>query len=131
MVRIVFCVLWRTWGEALLDFRHENRRNATRFSSWNLALILNTLRKHQSRPYPFWNQTSKPNPFKAPKVNANSLFLITNVLKLRFYQNKGLSTDRRCGVRNTFPTRNQTSELKNQDFLPIHIRLGKMLFSLA
>ena len=28
------------------------------------------------------------------------------------------------------PTRNQTSELKNQDFLPIHIRLGKMTFFL-
>ena len=24
----------------------------------------------------------------------------------------------RCGVPNTFPTRNQTFELKNQDFLP-------------
>ena len=32
---------------------------------------------------------------------------------------------------NTFPTCNQTSELKNQYFLPIHIRLGKMTFFLA
>ena len=31
----------------------------------------------------------------------------------------------------TFPTHNQTSELKNQDFLSIHIRLGKMTFFLA
>ena len=36
-----------------------------------------------------------------------------------------------CGVPNTFPTRNQTSELKNQDFLPIHIRLGKIHFFLT
>ena len=67
---------------------------------------------------PFQNQTSKPNSFKALKANSNSLFLIANVQKLRFYQNKGLSLDRQCGVPNTFPTRNQTSELKNQDFLP-------------
>jgi len=39
--------------------------------------------------------------------------------------------DRRCGVLNTFPTRNQTSELKNEGFLPIHIRLGKMTFFLT
>ena len=43
---------------------------------------------------------------------------IANVQKLRFYQNKGLSLDKRCGVLNTFPTCNQTSEPKNQDFLP-------------
>ena len=36
--------------------------------------------------------------------------------------------DRRYGVPNTFLTRNQTSEFKNQDFLPIHIRLGKTTF---
>ena len=39
--------------------------------------------------------------------------------------------DKRCGVTNTFPTRNQTSKLKNQDFLSIHIRLGKMTFFLT
>ena len=43
-------------------------------------------------------------------------FLIANVLKLRFYQYKGLSTDMRYGVPNTFLTRNPTSELKNHDF---------------
>ena len=69
--------------------------------------------------------------FKAPKANANSSFSPANVQKLWFYQNKGLSTDMRCGVPNTFPTRNQTSELKYQDFLSIHIRLEKMTFFLA
>ena len=54
---------------------------------------------------------------KAPKANAKIMFFTTNLQKLRFYQNKGLSLDRRCGVLNTFPTRNQTSRLKNQDFL--------------
>ena len=48
-----------------------------------------------------------------------------------FYQNKGLSLDRRYGVPNTFPTRNQTSGPKNQDFFAIHIRLGKMTVFLA
>ena len=93
--------------------------------------ILNALRKHRLGPHPLQNQTSKPNAFKAPKANADVLFSIANLQKLRFYQNKGLSLDRRCGVPNTFPTCNQTSELKNQDFLPIHIRLGKTTFFLA
>ena len=35
------------------------------------------------------------------------------------------------GVPNTLPTRNQTSKLKNQDFLPIHIILKKTTFFLA
>ena len=68
--------------------------------------------------------TSKPNFFKALKATTNNLFLSANDQKLRFYQNKELSYDRHCGVSNTFPTRNQTSESKNQDF---HhpFRLGK------
>ena len=75
--------------------------------------------------------TSFPNPnLKALKANVNSSILIINVRKLRFYQNKGLSTNRHCGVPNTYPKRNQTFELKNQDFLPIHIRLGKTTFFL-
>ena len=43
---------------------------------------------------------------------------IANLCKLRFYQNKGLSLDKRCGVPNSFSTRNQTFGPKNQDFLP-------------
>ena len=69
--------------------------------------------------------------FKAPKSNANCLLSTANVRKLRFYQNKGLSLDRCCGVPNTFPTRNQNSELKNQNLLPIHIRLGKTTLFLS
>ena len=59
------------------------------------------------------------------------MFFTTNLQKLRFYQNKGLSLDRRCEVPNTFPTHNQTSGLKNQEFFAIHIRLGKMPFFLV
>ena len=98
-------------SEMLLDFHHGN-----------LAPIPNALRKHRSWPHLFRNQTSKPNSFKASRANANSSFLIANVQKLRFYQNKRLFLDRHCGVPNTFPTCNQTSKLKNQDFLLIHIR---------
>ena len=87
----------------LLDFRRGN-----------LVATSKTLGKHQSRPHPFRNQTSKPNTFKGLKANANNSFSTTNVLKLCFYQNKGLFTDKHCGVPHTFPTRNQTSELKNQ-----------------
>ena len=100
------------------------------FRRGNLEMIPNTLGKYRSIPHPFRIQTSKPNLFKALKDNANSSFSTANVLKL-FYQNKGLSTNKSCGVPNTFPTCNQTSKLKNQDFLPIHIRLGKTSFFLA
>ena len=58
-------------------------------------------------------------------------FQLPMSLNYDFTKNKGLSMDKHCGVPNTFPTRNQTSELKNQDFLPIHIRLGKTNFFLA
>ena len=57
-----------------------------------------------------------PHTCKAPKANAKIIFFTTNLPRLRFYQNKGLSLDRRCGVPNTFSTRNQTSKPKNQDF---------------
>ena len=88
------------------------------FHYGNLALTSNTLGKDRSGSHPFRDQTSKPNTSKALKANANSLFSIVNVQKLCFYQNKELSLGRRCGVPNTFPTRNQTSELKNNIFYP-------------
>ena len=58
----------RKWGEMLSDFCRGN-----------LASTSNTLEKHRSGPHPFWNQTSKPNTFKAPKAKANSLFWIAYV----------------------------------------------------
>ena len=131
---IEFCVLWHTREEALLDFCHKNKAKCCQISSMKIrrnATIPNTFGKHRSRPHPFQIQTSKPNSLKAPKANANSLFSTANVLKLWFYQNKGLSMDRHFGVPNTFPTHDQASKLKNQDILPIHIRLGKMPFFLS
>ena len=84
----------------------------------NLALYLNALGKHRLGPHPFKSQTSKPPCIRSPKSQCQNHVFIANLQKLKFYQNKGLSLDRRCGLPNTFPTRNQTSELKNQDFLP-------------
>ena len=52
---------------------------------------------------------------KAPKANAKIMFFTANFRKLIFYQNKGLSLDKHCGVSNT-STRNQTFGTKNQDF---------------
>ena len=56
----------------------------------NLALIPNALGKHQLRPHPFRNQTSKPNTFKAPKANANSssrfLFVKKKIPSFKFGQ---------------------------------------------
>ena len=107
---------------------------ANSFSLWVRPRTYQVITLRQSYTWEHYlivAKTSKPNSFKVPKANANSLFLTTNVQKLRFYKNKGLSTDRHYGVPNTFPTRNQTSEFKNHDFLPVHIRLGKMTFFLA
>ena len=131
LVRIVFCVLWHTWGKALLDFRHKIRRNAIGFLSWKFSNDSKHTRKHRSRPHPFRNQTSKPNSIKASKANANNSFSIANVRKLRFYHKKRLSTDGHYGVPNTFPHVTRFLNSKNQDFLFIRIRLGKTSFFLA
>ena len=61
-------------------------------------------------------KTSKPPCMQSPKSQCRNRVFTTNLQKLRFYQNKGLSLDRRCGVPNTFSTCNQTSGPKNQDF---------------
>ena len=61
----------RKYGEMLPNFQHGN-----------LKSIPNAPGKHRLGPHPFQNQTSKPNMFKAPKANANNLFLTANVLKL-------------------------------------------------
>ena len=74
---------------------------------------------------------SKPNTIKASKTNANSLFLTTNVQKLKFYQNKGLSLDSvtRCLIPSLHVTNLLNSRIKI--FLPVRLRLGKTTFFLA
>ena len=79
-----------------------------------------------------WDHTySKSEPQNPPHMQSlerqcqNHVLFTANLQKIRFYQNKGLSLDMHCGVPNTFPTRNQTSELKNQDFLPSALDLKK------
>ena len=90
-----------------LDFRHGS-----------LVLCLNALGKHRLGPHPYKSQNLKaPMHAKPQKPMQNHVFT-SNFQKLRFYQNKGLCLDRRCGVPNTFLTRNQTPGPKNQDFLP-------------
>ena len=81
------------------------------FRLGNLTFCSNAIGKHRLGPHIFKSQTSKP-----PKPMSKSFFS-TNFQKLRFYQNNGLSLDRRCVVPNTFPSCNQTSASKNQDFL--------------
>ena len=68
---------------------------------------------------------------KPQKPMPKIMFLFTNLQKLMFYQNKGLSLDKHRGVPNTFRTHNQTSRPKNQEFLSIYIRLGKITFFLT
>jgi len=72
----------------------------------------------------------KANSFRALKANASILFLFVNDQKLRFYQNKGLSHDRRCAVSNTFPTRNQILNQKSRFFI-IQLDYGKNDFFLT
>ena len=73
----------------------------------------------------------RPHACKAPKANANAkiMFFTANLQKLSFYQNKGLSLDRQCGVPNTFPTCNQNFRPKNQDFLSSILDKEKCPFS--
>ena len=88
------------------------------FFHGNLALCLNALGEHILRPHLFKSKTLKPPCMQSPKSQCQNHVFIANLQKLRFYQNKGLSLDRHYGVPNTFPKRNQTFGLKNQDFLP-------------
>ena len=101
------------------------------FHHGNLASILKLASKALIETTPFLKPNLKVYSFKALKANTNCLFSTANVRKLRFYQNKGLSLDRCCGMPKTFSKRNQNSELKNQDFLPIRIRLGKTTLFLS
>ena len=104
------------------------RWHVARFLQWKSSICLNALGKHRLQPHPFKSQNSKPHACKASKANVKIMFFIANIQKLRFYQNKGLSLDRCCGVPNTFPTRNQTSGLKNQDFFPSTLDLEMTSF---
>ena len=101
-----------------LIFTTKVRWHVTRFSPWKSSICLNDLGKHRLRPHPFKSQTSKPHACKAPKANVKIMFFTANIWKSRFHQNKGFSLNKHCGVPNTFPTHNQTSGLKNWDFLP-------------
>ena len=55
---------------------------------------------------------------QSPTSQCQNHVFTVNHQKLRFYQSKRLSLDRRCGVPNTFATRNQTFGPKNEDFMP-------------
>ena len=95
----------------------------------NLVLCLNALGKHRLGLRPFKSQTSKSPCLLSPENQCQNHFFTANLRKLRSYQNKGLSLDRRCGVPNTFPTRKQTFGLKNQEFLPSTFDQEKCHFS--
>ena len=118
-------------GEAMPNFRCESKVTCR----WIFTMKIQYFAQmpQESINWDHTHSKAKPqNPHecKAPKSNAKIIFFTANLRKLR-YQNKGLSLDRCCEVPNTFPTRNQTSGLKNQDFFAIHIKLGKMPFFLA
>ena len=81
--------------------KKKKRQNVARFWLWKFGINSKCTRKTSIGTTP----SLKPN-LKAPKANAYSLFSIANVQKLRFYQNKGLSLDKWCGVPNTLPTCN-------------------------
>ena len=109
----------------------KKRWNAAGFSLWKFGIDSKRTRKTLIGTTPFPKPNLKAQYFQAPKANANRSFLIANVRKLRFYENKELSTDWRYGVPNTFLAHNQNSELKNQDFLSLHNGFGKMTFFVA
>ena len=87
------------------------RRNIAGFLLWKFGNKSHVLAKHRQGP------NLKAHSFRALKANASILFLFANDQKLRFYQNKGLSHDSRCGVSNTFPTRNQILNQKSRFFI--------------
>ena len=104
------------------------------FSLWKFGTLLECLRKAYIGTTTVQEPNLNPPPplpkhAKPWKLMPKSCFT-ANLQKLRFYQNKWLSLDKRCRVPNTFLTRNQTSGPKNQVFFVIHIRLRKTAFFL-
>ena len=61
-----------------------------------------------------------PHACKAPKANAKFMFFTANLRKLRFYQNRGLSLDRRCGVPTPLPHVTKQSNLGIKIFFHPH-----------
>ena len=81
----------------------EVRWHVTGVSPWKFG----TLPEYLEGTTPIQKPNLKaPHACKALKANAKIMFFITNLRKLWFYQNKGLSLDRCCGVPNTFLTSN-------------------------
>ena len=62
---------------------------------------------------PFQKQNLKAPLYAKAESQCENHVFTTNLQKLWFYQNKGMSLDRHCRVPNTFPTRNQTFGPKN------------------
>ena len=52
LVRIVFCVLWCTWGEVLLDFRHENKAKCCRIFTMEIWHCSKRIEKASTRTMP-------------------------------------------------------------------------------
>ena len=110
-----------SWSIEISRFLLDRILTASRLikiSGFLLDTFSNAIGKHRLGPHPFKSQTSKPPCMQSPGSQCQNHVFTANFWKLRFYQNNGLSSDKRCGVPNTFPTCNQTPRPKNQDFLP-------------
>ena len=111
LVKIVYCMLWRIWREVLPDFRYGN-----------LATTSNTLGSIDRDHTHSKSKPQSPTHLKPRKLMPIACFQLLMSLNYDFTKTKD------C-LQTGIVTHNQTSKLKNQDFLPIHIRLGKRPFS--
>ena len=101
----------------LLDFHHRN-----------LAMIPKTRGKHRLR---LKSKPQSPIHLKPRKLMPIAHFQLPISLNYDFTKTNDCLWTGVVGCLIPSFTRNQTSELKNQDFLPIHIRLGKTTFFLS
>ena len=105
---------------AMPTFRYQGKVTSHRIFGWKFGTLLECLGKHRLGPHPFKSQTLKPPLHAKPqKAMPKSCFYFQSP-KIKVLPNKGLPLDKRCWVPNTFPTCNQTSGPKNQDFCHPH-----------
>ena len=90
------------------------------FRFGNLVLCSKALGKHRLGPHQFKSQTSKPPCMQSPDSQCQNHVFTANFPKLRFYQNKGLSLDKRCRVPNTSPHETKLSDLRIKIFCHPH-----------
>ena len=90
------------------------------FSLWKSGTRLECHRKASIGTMPFQNPNLKAPCMQSPESQFRNHVFTTNFWKLRFYQNKGLPLDKRCGCLTPSPHVTKLSDLRIKIFFHPH-----------